>query len=148
MYCSIKDYIVLVMGPEEPVIELVSSHQQEICGTGVHVQMYIYSESIMHMTCTLQVHYLATAATKQRLEQELAEAAQEDLESTGSGETGEGGSGSNSEEDGEGREAGALPQGVAEMQNSLEMSMWSLDVSIPSGMMESSSVYETEVSPS
>ena len=85
-----------------------------------------------------------TAATKQRLEQELAEAAQEDQEeSTGSGDASssrgegeEGGSGSDSE-----REAGPLP---VTMQNSLEMSVWSLDVSLPPGGLESS-VYETEV---
>ena len=88
---------------------------------------------------------LCTVATKQRLEQELAEAAQEDHrdESGGSGgdtssrgEGEEGGSGSDSE-----REAGPLP---VQMQNSLEMSVWSLDVSLPPGGMESS-VYETEV---
>ena len=88
---------------------------------------------------------LCTAATKQRLEQELAEAAQEDHrdQSGGSGgdassrgEGEEGGSGSDSE-----REAGPLP---VQMQNSLEMSVWSLDVSLPPGSMESS-VYETEV---
>ena len=86
------------------------------------------------------------AATKQRLELELAEAAQEDQVSTGSGDTGsrgegeEVGSGSDSEGEGEGREM--QPSGN-QMQNSLEMSLWSLDVSMPSGM--ESSIFETEV---
>ena len=97
------------------------------------------------------LYYSVCAATKQRLEQELAEAAQEDEGSVGSGDTsskGEGEeieSGSDSEGEGEGRESGKQPTGT-QMQNSLEMSIWSLDVSIPSGM--ESSVYETEVNSS
>ena len=81
-----------------------------------------------------------------RLEQELAEAVQEDHESASSGgeassrgDAGDEGSGSDSEA--EGVEPGSLPTPV---QNSLEMSVWSLDVSMPGGM--ESSVYETEVS--
>ena len=91
-----------------------------------------------------------TTATKQRLELELAEAVQEDHESTGSGDAassrGEGeevGSGSDSEGEERGRGTASLPPGT-DMQNSLEMSMWSLDVSLPSGI--DSSIYETEVS--
>lgn len=85
-------------------------------------------------------------ATKQRLELELAEAVQEE-DSIGSGDTStkgdekEEGSGSDSEGEEEGK--GGLPSG-AHMQNSLEMSVWSLDVSLPSGV--ESSIYETEVS--
>ena len=91
--------------------------------------------------------YTATftaAATKQRLEHELAEAVQEDHESTGSGETSSRGEGEEegSGSDSEGEELGAEPLPVS-VQNSLEMSIWSLDVSLPGGM--ESSVYETEV---
>ena len=66
-----------------------------------------------------------------------------DTSSKGEGEEIE--SGSDSEGEGDGRESGKQSTGT-QMQNSLEMSIWSLDVSIPSGM--ESSVYETEVNSS
>ena len=98
-------------------------------------------------------------ATKQRLEQELAEAVQDDGDSTGGGgdsgdsvkgeEEEEVGSGSDSEVEGEGQgdgRGGSLlsPGGMLQSVNSLEVSLWSLDVSLPGGM--ESSIYETEVS--
>lgn len=68
-------------------------------------------------------------------------------ESTGSGETGSRGEreeeGSGSDSEGENGRAGGGQLGPAQIQNSLEMSVWSLDVSLPTGM--ESSVYEAEV---
>ena len=93
----------------------------------------------------------SSPATKTRLERELAEAVQEEDESlaettktqNGDGDGADPGSDSDSDF-GEGPYPFALQQPTGEIVNSLEASMWSLDLSAASSM-ETSGYTDTEV---
>ena len=93
------------------------------------------------------IEILFLPATKSRLERELAEAVQEDENSVeaGAAQSGEVDPGSDSDSDcGEGPYPFAPSQPPLQPVNSLEASMWSLDISASSSM-ETSGYSDTEV---
>ena len=116
----------------------------------MHVRNICLFKEDLFSFLSLSLSLPLSLATKQLLEQKLAEAVQEEGDSCAGdgvrgGEGGEGeevGSGSDSEAEGEVRRSVA-PSVLLQSSNSLEMSLWSLDISVPSGM--EMSVYETEV---
>ena len=107
---------------------------------------------MIHVSFKVSSPLSLPSATKHRVERELAEAVKED-DTTSEGGRREGeveeeeeevGSDSDSEAEGEGKGSGTVSAQSLQQSSSLEASMWSLDVSVASGM--ETSVYETEVS--
>ena len=119
----------------------------------MYAQLIIFTH-IGQCTCVCFVEYnivcISSPATKTRLERELAEAVQEEDEASAeaakaqaNGGDADPGSDSNSDF-GEGPYPFALQQPSREIVNSLEASMWSLDLSATSSM-ETSGYTDTEV---